>query len=378
MKTRFVLLLSIALCFAVSCSKPAAERRDRIPSMGLVFALGDSLDASINHSVYEGLLNMLRDYKGHIEGAPDRSYGPDFSIKIVEPGSQQGNRAELLRSLARQGHDIVVAIGYLFSDSIMAITREFPDVNFVLLDGSAPDLDKNSNLLCISFEEQEGSFIVGAYAAMYAQARSQEQEQRIAFIGAMDSPNTRRYYSGFAAGAAYVNRAFRAPGSILSAYVAKDSSGFYDKVKASTLASVLYKEGHASVIYGVAGTAGPAMAEVANRLGAKLIGSDIDLKAYLSSSSAEQKNASAIIASMLKRADRAIYAMAPVLFGREPFVGGYKVYNLADAGLGYISDIISEEDMFKLSALSKQIATGSIVVPEGEEALQKFIANLQK
>lgn len=383
MKTRFasIILLAAIVSFVTSCGLIATEnvkkrQKERIPSIGLAFALGDRNDASINRSVYKGLLLMLQDYKGHVEGSSELSYGAEFVVKILDTDTGQESRAELLSTLARQGHDFVVAVGYLFSDSIRAVAREFPYIKFILLDGSIPDIDSHTNIQCISFAEQEGSFIVGAYAGLYTLARG--DNARIAFIGAMDAPNIRRYYSGFAAGAAYTNPAFRVSGSLLSGYISRDSSGFYDKKGAAEFASVFYNEGRAVVIYQAAGSASLGIAEAAQRLGTRLIGSDIDLGSYLLETSENSEADSVVLASMIKRADRAIYSLANVFLQKEPFVGGYKLYNLAEGGVGYISNKLEEKEMLILADISRKISESSIVVPHDEEALQKFIATLPK
>jgi basic membrane protein A len=69
---------------------------------------------------------------------------------------------QFLRQLARRGADIIVTTGFDQIKPVEKIAKEFPDVKFTLIDGFV-DLP---NVQSIIFKDEEGSFLVGAVAAL--------------------------------------------------------------------------------------------------------------------------------------------------------------------------------------------------------------------
>lgn len=378
----FLASLAAASLIAVSCGKgdsaagaDAAGEPRRAASMGVAFAVGGRDDASLNHAAYEGLLAFARDSGARIEGDPDADYGDALSIRVLESVHGEADRSQLLRSLAEQGSGLVVAVGFLFSDSIGAIAREYPAVRFALVDGFVPDLKPGSNLACIGFAEHEGSFLVGAYAGRVASRSG--ADARVGFVGGMDSPSVRRYHAGFAAGAAYANPDLRVAGRILSSFVSRDSSGFSDAKRAGELASVLYQQGRAAVIFNAAGAAGVGVFEAAARLGAKAIGSDADQGALLAASREGAALSKVVATSMVKRVDRAVYALGRELLAEAPWSGGYRTFGLAEGGVGYATALLDPDDLAYLSDLSRRIAARELFVPDDEEELGRFLEALR-
>ena len=50
-------------------------------------------------------------------------------------GDNDTNRAERLRTLADEGYNPVIAVGYLYSPAAAKVAAEFPDTNFAVIDG---------------------------------------------------------------------------------------------------------------------------------------------------------------------------------------------------------------------------------------------------
>ncbi|MBN2873821.1 MAG: BMP family ABC transporter substrate-binding protein, partial [Spirochaetales bacterium] len=178
----------LASCGVRQRAAPELKRRvqARAPSIGLVFDVGDRHDASFNHSAYQGLVMLARDVNGQIRDDPDAEFGYMLDIRVLESKVGGADREQLLRSLAEEDRDLVIAVGFLFADSIGSVSRDFPRTHFALIDGTVPDLNSSSSITCVGFAEHEGSFLVGAYAGLLAaQAGS---EYRIGFVGGMDTP----------------------------------------------------------------------------------------------------------------------------------------------------------------------------------------------
>ncbi len=69
--------------------------------------------------------------------------------------------------IANQGYDLVIGVGFLFEDAIKAVSEEFPDTRFAIVDGFVPD---KPNVVSLRFREHDGSLQFGIIAAMKAQA----------------------------------------------------------------------------------------------------------------------------------------------------------------------------------------------------------------
>jgi basic membrane protein A len=119
--------------------------------VGMVFDIGGKGDQSFNDSAYRGLQWASKLGVTHVE---------------IEPGAD-ADRETGLRMIASQGFDLVIGVGFLFTDAIKAVADEFPQTKFAIVDGFIPDKPNVSSLL---FKEQEGSFLVGIIAAMRNQA----------------------------------------------------------------------------------------------------------------------------------------------------------------------------------------------------------------
>ena len=150
-----------------------------------MFDVGGKGDKSFNDSAYEGLMRAAAELP--------------IQVSDFEPG-QGADREVGLRKLAARDYDLVIAVGFLFTDAIRAVAREFPEVSFVLVDGHIDDVP---NVASLVFREEEGSYLVGALAA------SKSQTGTIGFVGGMDVPLIHKFEAGYKAGAEHVRPGVR-------------------------------------------------------------------------------------------------------------------------------------------------------------------------
>ncbi|MEN8113814.1 MAG: BMP family ABC transporter substrate-binding protein, partial [Actinomycetota bacterium] len=159
----FVLLLAFALIVA-ACSSDSEETTTTegeaaettttaaaAPSadIGLVYDIGGRGDQSFNDSAAAGL---------------DQATA-ELGINPSEASANQdgSNREELLNLQADQS-DLVFGVGFLFGDPMLAAATASPDVNFAIVDGFIADAP--ANIAMLGFAEEQGSFLVGAAAAL--------------------------------------------------------------------------------------------------------------------------------------------------------------------------------------------------------------------
>ena len=318
-------------------------------SVGLVFDIGGRGDQSFNDSAAAG-----------IERA-EAELGITYSE--ASPNDDGSNRGELLQ-LAADAHDVVVAVGFLFEGDAAAVGAENPDTIFGVVDsgmmnfGADPPAPYGDNIAGLVFAEEQGSFLVGAAAALKTQTGT------IGFIGGVENVGglIERFEAGYQAGARAVNPDI----NIISSYVtqAPDFDGFNAPDRGKEIASAMY-EGGADIVYHAAGGTGAglflAAQEVSDETGSKVWAIGVDSDQYNTAGAGVQDY---ILTSMLKRVDSAIFEMVSSVLD-DDVTAGPTVYDLSVDGVGYstsggfIDDIADQLEDFKA-----QIISGDIVVPK--------------
>lgn len=336
--------------------KPAEKQAAQPPAkkkIGLVFDVGGRGDLSFNDSAYAGLEKAQKEFADKIE------------VKYLEPSGSGENREELLRLLASQKYDLIFGVGFLFTDHIAKVAKEFPNVKFALIDGYIPDLKKDSNIICLAFKEHEGSFLVGAAAAM------KSKTGKVGFVGGMKIPLIERFEAGFHAGVKTVNP----KASVLVDYIGTTGDAFKNAPKGKELALKQYNAG-ADVIYHAAGASGIGVFEAAAARKKWVIGVDSD-----QALTAKKEQQPLFITSMMKRVDVSVYETIKTFLAGK-FEGGYRVFGLADGGVGYAineyNKAIMNEIGKALEDLKAKVIKGEIVVPVNNEELKTYLAKLKK
>lgn len=302
-------------------------------AVALVYDVGGVGDKSFNDSAYRGLLNA-RD-----------SLGVEF--EDLEPPSGADREASL-RVLAAGPARLVFGIGFLFSDDIRAIAEEFPEKHFVCVDYSLREGETlPENLLAIRFREEEGSFLVGALAALVSKSG------KVGFVGGMDIPLIHRFEAGYVAGARHVNEEIE----VFVSYAGVTGEAFKDPAKGKELATAQYDSG-ADVIFHAAGATGLGVFEAARRARRWAIGVDSDQ---------HDEAPERVLTSMVKNVDVAVYrAIAEEVDGT--FESGVIELGLAENGVGYVyderhQDRIPDEVRARVESIRDEIVAGEIEVP---------------
>ena len=98
-------------------------------------------------------------------------------VRFVEPG-EGSDREAGLRLLAAEGMKLVIGIGFIFTDDLTELAQEYPNVNFAGVDYAVSigkdgkPIDPPVNLAALKFREEQGSFLVGAMAALVGDSMS--------------------------------------------------------------------------------------------------------------------------------------------------------------------------------------------------------------
>jgi len=298
--------------------------------VGLVFDIGGKDDKSFNESAFNGL------------EAAKKSMGVE--TKTLEPAADGANREDLLRELADDGYGLVIGVGFNFFDPINAVSKDYPDTDFAIVD-SVVEAD---NVSSITFAEEQGSYLVGAIAAQSTKSN------QVGFVGGVETDLIKKFQAGFEAGVAEVNK----DAKVDVKYITPDGdfSGFNDPAKGKTIAAGLYDAG-ADVIFHAAGGSGSGVFTAATEADRLAIGVDSDQ--YYQVDAKEQP---CILSSMLKRVDVGVYDTISNYAG-DKFKGGVQVFDLANGGIDYSQAGGQVKDPAQIDDLKQQIIDGDIKVP---------------
>lgn len=330
------LLLINALLLGAGLHRAPAARGDHPLRVGLVFDVGGRGDKSFNDSAYYGLDRAVR------ELGVDAEY--------IEPG-EGSDRESGIRLLAAQGFDLVIGVGFIFSDDLFAMAKEYPSAKFACIDYAKFDAHgfvvPPPNMVALKFREQEGAYLVGALAALVSKTGV------VGFVGGMDIPLIHKFQAGYTAGAQAVCPKCK----VKVGYAGVTGDAFKNPAKGKELALAQYAAG-ADVVFHAAGSTGLGVFEAARELGKLAIGVDAD-----------QWNEAPghLLTSMTKQVDVSVFDTVRDLRDGK-WQGGVRQFGLKENGVDYVYDehnkpFIPEAVRARVEELRKQIIAGAISVP---------------
>ena len=312
----------------------AAAPAGDFKAMTILFDLRGRGDKSFNDSAAAGL---------------DKAKA-EFGITATEEVRTGNDETELLKKAVDAKNPLLIGVGFAWGDAMKASADANPSVHYAIVD-SVVDSPNVSGLV---FKANEGSYLVGAAAAM------KSKTGHVGFIGGVDIPLIQDFYVGFEAGAKSVKADIKIDKQYISP--AGDFSGFAAPDKAKTLALKMYGDG-ADVVYHAAGGSGDGLFGAAKEFSAKgtkvwAIGVDSDQALTQSADLAPF-----ILTSMIKHVDVAVYET--IKSEKEgTFKGGVRVFSAADGGVDYSTTGGNLDDVKgKLEAIKADIASGKVTVP---------------
>jgi basic membrane protein A len=341
-----LLAVHIALLFVRPRTSDTAHAADAI-KIGVVFDVGGRGDKSFNDGAYAGALRAEKEL-----GA---------TIRYIEPG-ESSDREAGLRLLAAEHMDLVVGVGFIFTDDLLQLAKEYPGVRFAGIDYAVSTDDKGNpippppNLAALRFREEEGSFLVGAIAGLTTKTHI------VGFVGGMNVPLIQKFDAGYTAGVKQVCPKCR----VIEQYAGVTPDAFRNPGKGKEIAFSQYQQG-ADIIYHASGSTGLGVFEAARQAGKLAIGVDADQYKEAPCETKDGRTECYVLTSMVKRIDVALFDAAKrVKDGR--FAGGIYDFGLAQDGVGYVYDtnnksLIPDAVRARVEALKADVIANKIVVP---------------
>ncbi len=299
----------------------------------VIFDMGGKFDKSFNQAAYEGAEAFRK--------ASGIKY-TEFEIK------NEAQREQAMLRMAQRGHSPIVAVGFQQAPVVEKIAKKFPKIKFVIID-AVVDLP---NVRSVIFREHEGSFLVGALAAM------KSDNKAVGFIGGMDIPLIRKFACGFEQGARYASKDVK----VLQNMTGTTPAAWNNPSKGSELARAQFDQG-ADVVYAAAGGTGVGVYQAAVDSGKLAIGVD---------SNQNHLQPGTMLTSMVKRVDVAVRTAFEDA-QKDDFSTGLQVLGLAEDGVDWAVDeynkpLLDKSLIAKVNALKADIVSGKIKVHNWEDS----------
>ena len=216
-------------------------------------------------------------------GADDRGFN-EFSINGVERAEQElgitkriyiSKAAEdyvpNLTAAAEDGHELVIAAGFLIAPSVIEVAQAFPDTNFAGVDhfygGEGCEAAKTCtqpNALGLQYPSEESGYVAGVAAGLLTKSGT------VSTVGGEKIPSVDNWIAGFQQGVIDTK-----PGTkTLNAY----SDDFVDQAKCKEIALDHISQG-ADIVFQVAGQCGLGAIDAACERNLTAIGVDADQSA---------------------------------------------------------------------------------------------------
>ena len=332
-----VAALALAACGNSTPTTPGSSGTTsaaKVIKVGMAYDVGGRGDQSFNDAAAKGLDKAKAELKA------------DTKEATAVNGEPESAREERLQQLIDAGYTNIVAVGFAYAPAVKKVAAANPAVKFALIDSTDAT---GANITNLTFAEQEGSFLVGAAAALKSKTGN------IGFIGGVNVDLIKKFEAGYTMGAKTVNPAIKVQVKYLTQ--PPDFGGFNDPAKGKIAAAGMFQQG-ADVVYAAAGGSGGGMFTAASAAGKMAIGVDSD-QALTAPAAVKD----VIITSMIKAVDVATFDFIKGLTEGK-FTAGNKVYDLKAGGVGYSTTGGKIDDIkTKLEDFKQQIIDGKIVVP---------------
>lgn len=313
------------------------------PKVGVAYDVGGRGDQSFNDSAYRGLEKAVKDL------------GASCIEAKATTSDNDSIREQRLQTLADQGYNPIIAVGFLYSPAAAKVAKENPNVSFAVIDGYSTTIaPKAKNLSDLIFAENEGSYLVGVAAALKTESK------HVGFIGGVHGDLIKKFEAGYVAGVKSVDPKIKIDIQYLTEDPNDPATGFENPAGGKQAAEAMY-QGGADVVYHAAGKSGLGLFEAAVAAGDGKWAIGVDSDQYLTAAANQKPH---ILTSMLKRIDTAVFEYIKA-FQDDSVQSGFVLYDLKVDGVGYstsggfVDDVKTEID-----AAAEKIKSGEVKVPE--------------
>jgi len=278
--------------------------------LALVTDLGDIDDRSFNQGAWEGLVQYAREKNITHRYYQPAGQGDDVYLNAIDVAAQNGAK-------------VIVTPGFLFETPIFHAQDRYPDIKFILLDGSpnngawddTREEKVGSNTVAVFYAEEQSGFLAGYAAVM-------DGYRKLGFMGGMAVPAVVRFGHGYVQGAEVAAKELGlAAGSVTINYFYTGT--FAPSPDIQTRAAAWYNDG-IEVIFSCGGGICFSIFPAAEQAGTKVIGVDGD----------QSGESDTVITSAMKLLTKSVYDKITDFYNGS-FPGGQTViYSAENLGVG--------------------------------------------
>jgi basic membrane protein A len=274
--------------------------------IGLVTDVGGLNDKSFNALANTGRLDAAKDF--------------GVTTQVIESKKQE-DYIPNLTTFAQQNYDLVIGVGFLMTNQVWTVAKQFPNIKFALIDGAPADAaGKTENLPNVAnlfFKEQEAGYLVGVIAATMAKDKvGKATHNTVCSMGGVPIPPVDHYIAGYQDAVKTVSPST----TILNGY----SNDFVDQAKGKEV-GLNHISKNCDILFQVAGGSGLGYIAAAKDKGVYAIGVDADQIDVAPGT---------ILTSALKRVNKAVYNTVQAVKDGK-YKAGDNFFSAANDGIGY-------------------------------------------
>jgi basic membrane protein A len=313
-----------------------ADKSGAGPKIGLAYDIGGRGDHSFNDLAAAGVKKSLDDLDATCEEAEAAAQEPDSA------------KEERLRTLADAGFNPVIGVGFVYTEEVVKVAKEYPNVKFAIVDG----FGEAPNVTNLVFSAEQGAFLVGVAAGLKTKTK------KVGFIGGAPGPVIDPFAAGYKAGVAAVDPTVKVDMKWLSDQ--GDEKAFANPGGAKTAATALYDAG-ADIVFHASGLSGGGLFDTVATKPDGIWAIGVDSDQYESATPEQQKH---ILTSSLKRVDVAVFDFVKAMKDGTS-KAGFDVYDIKRDGVGYatsggfVDDIAPKIDEYKAKLISGELKAPS-------------------
>ncbi len=330
------LLIIIAL-LVLSTGLVACNRKETY-KIAMITDSGSIDDESFNQGTWEGI----------------ERYADEYEISYKYYKSSESSTEAYLNAIdlaVEGGAEIIITPGFLFENSIFIAQETYPEIIFVLIDGTPHSADYSEfrigdNTLSIIFREEEAGFLAGYAAVM-------DGFENFGFVGGIAVPSVVRfgigYISGIYFGAHTLNKEITFDSEHYS-YLGNFMPSDDHKNKALS-----WYISDVEIIFSAAGGAGASIMSAAEDSHAYMIGVDID----------QSNQSHTVLTSAVKELGNAVY-LALSDYYNGIFNGAVSLSmgtSNSGVGLPMETSIFTNFTVTQYDAMYQSIAIGALDIP---------------
>ncbi len=284
------LALALSACGGTSTSS-GSDDGDK--GLAIAYDVGGKGDQSFNDAAYAGLEKAKKEF--------------GYETADIEPtdGETNADKEQRLVSLAKQGYNPVVGVGYAYAAPLKAAAERYPDTTFGIVDDATIEAKNVADLV---YNEEQASYLAGVAAAKSTKTKT------VGFVGGVDNPRIHKVQAGYEQGVKETDPKVKVVAQYLTQTAEEGGFASPDKGKTAAEGQI---EKKADVVYAAAGLSGQGVIEAAAANKVWAIGVDSDQ--YKQEALAKYKDS--ILTSATKDVASAVYSLAKSVEDGKPETG---------------------------------------------------------